>query len=182
MNEPSMYDQDIQRFMHIRDEIQEEIKKIGPQVISLQEATRSLLSQVDVFKVLSERAQEEMKRTLKEASAEMAQSVSQELSSTIESQIQEILTPLDQSAQYARRSLDIATKTNPVKRVLILFAAGLICGVMGAGMGYIYAKRNLYALPPDFIKMYAAGLEYKETLSKKAPNEQQKTEKRRAKK
>src|SRR5437660_10293684 len=99
-----MNDQDIQQYMQIRDEIQAEIKKIGPSIASLQEATKSLASQVDVFKALSHNAQDQMKVTIKEASGDMAQSVSDNLLSKIEVQIQEILTPLDQSAQYARRT------------------------------------------------------------------------------
>ena len=42
-------EEDTQRFIQIRDEINEEIKKIGPNVIQLQEATTALLSHVDVF-------------------------------------------------------------------------------------------------------------------------------------
>ena len=54
-------EQDIQRFIQIRDEINEEIKKIGPNVTQLQDATTALLSHIDVFKELSRTAQEHMK-------------------------------------------------------------------------------------------------------------------------
>ena len=174
-----MNDQDIQRVMHIRDEIQEEIKKIGPHTLNLQDATKSLLAQVDVFKALSQTAQEQMNVAIRDASLDMAQTVSDTLSARIETQIQEILATLDQSVQYARRTLDVSKGVKIRNRILLGFAACLFCGIIGAAFGYISAKRHNYTLPPDFIKMYALGHEYKDVLSKTSPQKkQQKIEKR----
>ena len=104
-------EQDIQRFIQIRDEINEEIKKIGPNVTQLQEATTALLSHVDVFKGLSKTAQEHMKVAIQSAAQDMAHSASEAFSSKIEAQVQEVLTTLDQSVQYAKRTLESFRRT-----------------------------------------------------------------------
>ena len=38
----------------------------------------------------------------------------------------------------------------------------LLIGLISFGGGYFYAKQNTYALPVDFIKMYALGLSVNE--------------------
>lgn len=166
-----MNDHDIQRFVQIRDEIHEEIKKIGPSVINLQEATKSLLSQVDVFKTLSQRAEEHLKQAITDASHEMAQAAAQYFSDKINGQIQPILTTLDQSVQYARRTLEISNGAKVRRLVSLCVVGALVSGITGAGLGYFYARRHSYTLPPDFLKMYALGLQYKEALSKTKPQE-----------
>ncbi|MBP9777355.1 MAG: hypothetical protein KBD36_05905 [Alphaproteobacteria bacterium] len=170
-------EQDIQRFIQIRDEINEEIKKIGPNVIQLQEATTALLSHVDVFKELSKTAQEHMRIAIQGAAQDMAHSASEAFSTKIESQVQEILTTLDQSVQYAKRTLDSSrgTKYRNLRSLSILGC--LLCGISGTGLGYFYAKRNPCSLPPDLMKMYALGYEYKAAHSKMSGQEKQKMEK-----
>lgn len=181
-----MNEQDIQRLIYTRDEIHDEIKKIGPYIANLQEATRALLAQVDVFKALSAGAQEHMKEVINDASIEMAHQVSETLSSALssklESQLQEILTSLDQSVQYARKTLAISKGVKIRRLILLCGIGGLFCCFMGASFGYFYAKRHTYALPPDFLKMYALGYEYKELRTKKAPQVSPKVEKRGKKK
>lgn len=170
-------EQDIQRFIQIRDEINEEIKKIGPNVTQLQEATTALLSHVDVFKELSKTAQEHMKIAVQGAAQDMAHSASVAFSTKIETQVQEILTTLDQSVQYAKRTLD-SSRTSKHRNLRPLSILGcLLCGLSGTGLGYLYAKRNPCSLPPDLIKMYSLGYEYKASLSKMSGQEKQKMEK-----
>ena len=181
-----MNDQDIQCFVQIRDEVHDEIKKIGPYVINLQEATRALLAQVDVFKALSASAQDHMRGVINDASIDMAHKVSERLSSTLsltlETQLQEILTSLDQSVQYARKTLAVSKGAKVRRLILLCGIGGLFCCFMGASFGYFYAKRHTYSLPSDFLKMYALGYEYKEILDKKNPQVKSKIEKRRGKK
>ena len=169
-------EQDIQRFIQIRDEINEEIKKIGPNVIQLQEATTALLSHIDVFKELSKTAQEHMKIAVQGAAQDMAHSASVAFSTKIENQVHEILTILDQSVQYAKRTLESSRGTKYRNLMLFSFLGCLLCGLSGTGLGYFYAKRNLYSLPPDLMKMYALGYEYKAALSKMSVQEKQKLE------
>lgn len=177
-----MNEQDIQQAMQIRDEIHEEIKKIGSHTASLQDATKSLLSQVDVFKSLSQTAQEHMRKTINDASHDMAHTVSDVLYAKLEGKVQEILTPLDESVQYARRTLDVSKKIKIRKLILFCSIGGLFCCFMGASFSYFYARRHNYALPSDFLKMYALGYEYKTILGKKNPQEKQKPGKRGTKK
>lgn len=177
-----MNDHDIQRYLQIRDEIFEEIKKIGPAVINLQDATKSLLSQVDVFKALSQRVEEHLKEAITDASHELAHTVAQDFSTKIDSQIQPILTTLDQSVQYARRTLEVSKSAKIRKMFLLCVVGSFISGIIGAGVGYFYTKRHSYTLPPDFLKMYALGHQYKESLSKKGLQEKRKSEQRWSKK
>ena len=169
-------EQDIQRFIQIRDEINEEIKKIGPNVTQLQDTTTALLSHIDVFKKLSKTAQEHMKVAIQGAAQDMAHSASEAFSTKIENQVQEILTTLDQSVQYAKRTLD-SSRTTRYRNFRFLFILGcLLCGLSGAGLGYFYAKRNPCSLPPDLMKMYSLGYEYKAAFSKMSVQEKQKLE------
>ena len=169
-----MNEQDIQQLIHIRDEIHEEIKKIGSHTASLHNATTSLLSQVDVFKSLSQTAQEQMKASINDASLDMAHRVSEALSSNfsskLEVQIEGILTTLDQSVQYARKTLDFQKGKDPKAHSFMWFRR-IILLPHRSKPRYVYAKRHTYALPPDFLKMYALGHEYKMVLSKKSPRE-----------
>ena len=167
-------EQDIQRFIQIRDEINEEIKKIGPNVTQLQEATTALLSHIDVFKELSKTAQEHMKITVQGAAQDMAHSVSVAFSTKIEAQVQEILTTLDQSVHYAKRTLESSRRTKDRNLMLFFFLGCLLCGISGAELSYFYAKRNPCTLPPDLIKMYSLGYEYNTSLSKMSRQEKQK--------
>ncbi len=169
-------EQDIQRFIQIRDEINEEIKKIGPNVIQLQEATTALLSHVDVFKELSKTAQNDMKIAVQGAAQDMAQSASVAFSTKIEAQVQEILTTLDQSVQYAKRTLESSKRTKRQNLRSLFILGCLLCGLSGTGLGYFYAKRNPCSLPPDLMKMYSLGYEYKAALSKMSVQEKQKLE------
>lgn len=160
-------EQDLQGFIQIRDEIHEEIKKIAPNVLNLQNAIKGVAAQGDVLKKLSETVQEHIKTALNEAAQDLAFTASEALASKIEEKIQEILHPLEHSIQQARRALEVS-KGAKYRKLLLCAALGcFLCGGIGTGVGYVYAKRHTYVLPEDFITMYALGREYKETLSKK---------------
>ena len=71
---------DLERYMQLRDEIQESIKKIDPSVAQLQGAISRFVSQFDVFQKLSQDTQEQLKRVLKETSQDIAQTAAEQLS------------------------------------------------------------------------------------------------------
>lgn len=167
-------EQEIHRFLQIRNEIQEEINKISPCVASLQETGKLLISHFDVFRQISKNTQDQMPAIIHASSHTMAKTISDEASQLIKNALEEKIISLDQSVQNASQILN-GTMGSKYRKAIALAVLGiLLTGLISFGGGYFYAKQNTYALPADFIKMYALGLSVKEappsseqTLSKK---------------
>jgi preprotein translocase subunit Sss1 len=153
---------EIYRFMQIREEIHQEIKKIEPCILSLQDAGKGFVAHFEVFQKLSQQVQEQIKAVAMEVSQDIAQVSLEQVSQTIDDLLKDKLKVLDQSVQKASRVLNEATGTK-YRKLILCFALGFVLsGLIGFGGGVIYSKRNTYALPPDFIKMYALGLSVRE--------------------
>jgi Mg2+ and Co2+ transporter CorA len=151
-------EQEIHRFLQIRNEIQEEINKISPCVANLQETGKLLVSHFDVFRQISKNTQEQMPAIIQAASHTMAKTVSEDTSQLIKSMLEEKISSLDQSVENACQILNKTMGSKYRKLFLLSFLGLLLTGLISFGGGYFYAKQNTYALPADFIKMYALGL------------------------
>ncbi len=155
-------EQEIHRFIQIRNEIQEEINKIGPCVANLQETGKLLVSHFDVFRQISKNTQEQMPAIIQTASHTMAKTVSDETSQLIKSMLEEKISALDQSVQNASQILNETMGSKYRKAISLGILGILLTGLISFGGGYFYAKQNTYTLPADFIKMYALGVSVKE--------------------
>ena len=166
-------EQDIQRFLQIREEIHEEIKKIQPSVSSLQEAIKRFVSHFDVFQKLSQNAQEHMKSALKEASHEMVEIAADAFSEKIENQLQETIRKLDQAVKNGSQIFDRVNRTKS-KHLRNLACVGcLLSTFFGFGFGYIYAKKNTYFLSRDVLEAYLLGSNLQKAWSKMSSKEKQ---------
>ena len=152
------FENDIQRFMQIREQVHEEIKKIGTYATTLDQTNKRLVAHFDVFKKLSEETQEHMKIVIKEAAKEMARESAQQFSQLIKDTITHRLLDLDRSVQNAQRVLDETMGDKYKKLVLFCFIGVVFSGLIGLGGGYYFAKQNTYTLPENFVRTYARGL------------------------
>ncbi len=75
------------------------------------------------------------------------------------------LTSLNHSVHNASQILNETMGSQYRKLCLLSFIGMALSGLMAFGRGVFYAQRNAYALPADFIKMYALGLSVKEAPS-----------------
>lgn len=156
-------EQDMHRLIHIRNEIQEEVNKIGPCVANLQETAKLLVSHFDVFREISKNTQDQMPVIIQAASQSMAKTISDEASQLIKGALEAQILALDEAVQNATQILN-ETMRSKYRKVITLSLLGLfLTGLISFGGGYFYARQNTYALPPDFIKMYALGLKFTET-------------------
>jgi uncharacterized membrane protein YheB (UPF0754 family) len=152
------FENDIQRFMQIREQVHEEIKKIGTYATTLDQTNKRLVAHFDVFEKLSEETQEHMKVVIKEAAREMARESAQQFSQLIKDSITHRLLELDRSIQNAQRVLDAHMGDKYKKLVLFCFIGVVFSALIGLGGGYYYAKQNTYTLPDNFVRTYARGL------------------------
>ncbi|MBY0273569.1 MAG: hypothetical protein K2X02_09250 [Alphaproteobacteria bacterium] len=152
------FENDIQRFMQIREQVHEEIKKISTYATTLDQTNKRLVAHFDVFKKLSEETQEHMKVVIKEAAREMARESAQQFSQLIKDVITHRLLDLDRSIQNAQRVLNETMGDKYKKLVLFCFISIVFSGLIGLGGGYYYAKRNTYTLPENFMRTFARGL------------------------
>lgn len=135
--------QDIQRFMQIREEIHQEIEKIPPIVLQLQEMTNRFVGHFKIFETLSQNAQDQLKATIRNASFEMADLASEEFMKRIESQVQRTLSSLDQSVIEAKEVLGKVSRGSFLKMtflitllILLSLSTGFILG------GYYYENKS----------------------------------------
>lgn len=87
-------EQEIHRFIQIRNEIQEEVNKIPPCVASLQETGKLLVSHFEVFRQISKNTQDQMPSIIQAASQTMAKTISDEASQLIRHTLEEKITAL----------------------------------------------------------------------------------------
>lgn len=159
----SPIEKEMQRFVQVRNEIQEEINKIGPCVSSLQETGKLLVSHFDVFRQISKNTQEQMPVIIQTASQTMAKTISDETSQLIKSTLEEKILVLDESVQNASQILNESMSSKHRKAIAVVALVLFLTGLMSFMGGYFYARKNTYALPTDFIKMYALELSVQET-------------------
>ncbi|MDI9634215.1 hypothetical protein QM565_00150 [Geitlerinema splendidum] len=107
-----------------------------------------------------------MKVVIKEAAREMARESAQQFSQLIKDSITRRLLELDESIQNAQSVLDETMGEKYKKLVFFYFIGVAFSGLIGLGGGYFYAKQNTYALPENFIRTYARGLNAPLTIEK----------------
>lgn len=160
------FENDIQRFMQVREQVHEEIKKIGTYVATLDQTNKRLIAHFDVFKKLSGETQEHMKVTIKGAAMEMARESAQQFSQLIKDSITHRLLDLDRSVKNAQRVLDETMEDKYTKLTFFCFIGVIFSCLLGLGGGYYFAKQSTYTLPDDFIRTYVRGLNAPQVVEK----------------
>lgn len=166
------FENDIQRFMQIRDQVHDEIKKIGTHVATLEQTNKRLVAHFDVFKELSKTSEEQIKVSIKTSAQDMARASANQFSQLIEDVLRQRLMELDRSVQNAQRVLN-ETMGEKYRKVIYLSLIGCtLFGLAGFGGGYFYSKRHTYAFPSNFLETYVLGLKAKAGSLKVRPQEQ----------
>ncbi len=158
-------EQDLHRFILLRNEIRDELDKIGPCIHALEDAGKGLITHFDVFRQLAKNTQEQLPAIIQAASHTMAKTAAEEFSLLIEKDLKDKVTSFNHSVHNASQVLNETMGSKYRKLCLLSFVGMALSGLMAFGGGVFYAQRNTYALPQDFIKMYALGLSVKEASS-----------------
>jgi ElaB/YqjD/DUF883 family membrane-anchored ribosome-binding protein len=152
-------DYNIQRFIQIRDEIHEEIKKITPNVDLLRETTKRFIAHFDVFKELSSNAEKQLESVIKNAAEEMAAFSSHRFQELTQAPLEEVIWKLSDSAKTAQERLDATTKINHKKYWGMVCIASLLWGVVGFSAGSFFTNKHHPPLSPQVLQTYQLGLE-----------------------
>lgn len=173
---PDDYENYIQRFMQIRDQVNAEISKIGAHVATLEATNKRLVAHFDVFEEMSKKSREKIYSAIKTASQDLTQESVKTFSSLIEELLRKQIGELDQSIATAKRVLTSAMQMKeawPLQYVL-LFWSFLV--VVGFGLGSIFSQPHITPLPEDFQKTYDLGklYQYKQSLKDSAEKEKNK--------
>lgn len=152
-------DYDIQRFMQIRDEIHDEIKKISPTIEHLKETTKRFIAHFEVFKIVSSNTERELASAIKNAAEEMAFGAAASFQELTQTHLEEAIKKLDGSIKVAQRNLEAATKVNHKKWWGMMCIACLFCGAISFTVGAFWANKNHTPLSPKALQTYQLGLE-----------------------
>ena len=104
------FENDIQRFMQIRDQVHDEIKKIGTHVTTLDETNKRLIAHFDVFEKLSKKSEDQIYAAIKAAANDLTRKAEDVFSPLIEELLREQILKLDQAVATAKRALDEAVE------------------------------------------------------------------------
>ncbi len=146
-------EEEFQQLLQIREEIHQELEKIPPLVLQLQEITNRFVKELKVLESLSQNTQDQLKATIKNASFEMAELATEELSRKIEDQIQSILGILDKSVREAKVNFESVSKRNIWKTVTTITLLVLLSLSLGFCIGGYYYEKRSYSLSKEFLKM-----------------------------
>ena len=157
---PDDYENYIQRFMQIRDQVNAEIAKIGAHVATLEATNKRLVAHFDVFEEMSKKSREKIYSAIKASSQDLTRESVKTFSPLIEELLRKQILELDQSVATANRVLTSAMQMKeawPLQYVL-LFWSFLV--VVGFGLGSIFSQPHITPLPEDFRKVYDLGKTY----------------------
>lgn len=152
------FENDIQRFMQIRDQIHAEVKKIGAHASTLDETNKRLVAHFDVFKEITDESEEQISSAIKGAAQEMARISANEFSLIVDDGLRHKLADLAQAIQEATQVLETSRSQKYRKLVLFAFLGCLLSGFVGYVGGYFSTKKTIYELPRDFFETYLLGL------------------------
>ena len=171
---PDDYENYMQRFMQIRDQVNAEIAKIGAHVATLEATNKRLVAPFDVFEEMSKKSREKIYSAIKAASQDLTRESVKTFSPLIEELLRKQIIELDQSVATAKRVLTSAMEVKeawPLHYVL-LFWGFLV--VVGFGLGSIFSQPHITPLPEDFRKVYDLGKVYQFKLFSKDQAEKEK--------
>lgn len=158
------YEQDLQRFLQLRNEIEEELKKIAPNLSHLDKTSKLLASHFDVFRELAKNTREQIPAIIKQASTDLIKGSSEQLSQLLDELLKSKIKMLNDSIEKASYTLR-ETMGQKYRKVILFTSLGVVLsGFAGFGGGYFYATYSGYKLPSDFGNIYELGKSYKRRL------------------
>ncbi len=133
-------ERELQRYLQIRDQMQDEIKSVKEQVEQLREITKRFIAHFDVFERLSEDAREQIRLEIRNAACEMARLTASEISSLIHEKVDATAKRLNQTVSEAEKGLSRLNKHNNKRLLLIAGLACLLCLSAGFGLALLYFR------------------------------------------
>ena len=171
------FENDIQRFMQIRDQVHEEIKKIGAHVTTLADTNKRLVAHFDVFEKISKKTEDQIYAAIKAAAHDMSRESVRLFSPIIEELLRKQILQLDQSVKAAERTLCAAMEEKNRKPFYYSLLWWLFLATAGFGIGSIVSRQNTPILPDRLIQKIDVLGQRMEVLSKKNIQEKKKREK-----
>ena len=104
------FENDIQRFMQIRDQVHEEIKKIAVHVATLDTTNKRFVAHFDVFEKLAKKSEDQMYAAIKAAGHDLMRESTKLFSPMIENLLREQILRLNQSVKTAEKTLCAAVE------------------------------------------------------------------------
>jgi uncharacterized protein YqgV (UPF0045/DUF77 family) len=129
----------IQNITQLGDQLSEAIAKIGPNLIQLQDAT----NHIESLKTLPETTQEQIISCIQAASQKCAETLVKDMTSKIDKRIQDIIQPLDFSAQYALCALQGGKLRKWMKVAGFICLSIIIASLIGFGGGYHFGSQRI---------------------------------------
>lgn len=174
---PDQKENDIQRYLQLREDMNTAIEKIDPSVAKLNETTKRFISHFDVFQKMTQDAREQMKQSIKEAAHDISNTAAEQLSQKIDILLKDKVKTLDEAIENAIAVLK-ETMSLKYRKLLLLSCLGVMLGgLAGFGGGHIYAKHNTYEFPREIINLSALAYQYKRALEKMTPQQKEKLKK-----
>ena len=169
------FENDIQRFMQIRDQVHEEIKKIGVYVATLEETNKRLVAHFDVFEKVSKKAEDQIYLTIKTAGHDLMQESTKLFSPMIENLLREQILKLEQAIRSAEKTLSSAIEEKNHRPFYYTLLGWLFLLSIGFGIGSIIAHWSAPVLPQEFTeKMNRIEYKVEEGFHKRNAQEKQK--------
>lgn len=172
------FENDIQRFMQIRDQVHEEIKKIAVHVATLDATNKRFVAHFDVFEKVSKKAEDQIYLTIKTAGHDLMQESTKLFSPMVEALLREQILKLDQAIRTAEKTLYAAMEEKNNRPFYYTLLGWLFLISIGFGIGSIVSHRNAPVFPQEFIEKMEF-LRYKvDTLAKRSTQEEKKKAKK----
>lgn len=144
------FENDIQRFMQVRDQVHEEIKKIGAHVATLDETNKRFVAHFDVFEKVSKKAEDQIYLTIKTAGHDLMQDARKLFSPMIEELLREQILDLNKSVKTAEKTLYAAMEEKNIRPFYYTLLGWLLLVAIGFGIGSIVSSRNTLVIPQEF--------------------------------
>lgn len=154
------FENDIQRFMQIRDQVHEEIKKIAVHVGTLDATNKRFIAHFDVFEKLAKKSEDQMHAAIKAATHDLSNESRKVFSPLIESLLREQILGLNQSVKAAEKTLYSAMAEKNNRPFYYTLLGWLFLISLGFGIGSIISHLNTPVLAQEFIEKIDR-LEYK---------------------
>ncbi len=146
------FENDIQRFMQIRDQVHEEIKKIAVHVATLDATNKRFVAHFDVFEKLAKKCEDQVYAAIKAAAFDLNRESTKAFSPLIEKLLREQILKLEQAIRTAEKTLCTAVEEKNNRPFYYSLLGWLFLVSIGFGIGSIVYLRNAPIFPQEFIE------------------------------
>ncbi|MBA3814380.1 MAG: hypothetical protein H0X26_07835 [Alphaproteobacteria bacterium] len=146
------FENDIQRFMQIRDQVHDEIKKIAVHVATLDSTNKRFVAHFDVFQKLAKTSEDQVYAAIKAAALDLNRESLKAFSPLIEDLLREQILQLNASVKTAEKALCTAVEEKNKRPFLYVLLWWLFLTTAGFGVGTLVSRKFTPVLPDSFIQ------------------------------